>query len=268
MESNCDITAGGRKSDGCPLIRRCVVGDEEAWETVVRSVVRRIFWLGYRATRCREDAEDLTQEILLRVYSNLHQFRQDAGSLQAWILAVARNLIIDHYRQIRHLPDKTGTDEMEQLNLAEERLTDPLHAAEQAEASEFVRYGLRRLPPHLRQAIKLKDIEELEYREIATRLRVAEGTIKSRVSRGRVQLARIMSARLRKQLRRSSGGVPVRTRPDAKLRPSFVLMKGQPHGIQCAVALRKRGAAHAAHLGIGVRTIMTHSRSGLEVSPA
>jgi len=253
MESICDITLSGAKPEHCPLIRRCVIGDDEAWETLVRSVVRRVFCLSYRFTHCREDAEDLTQEILLRVYRNLHQFRQGAGSLQSWVVAVARNLLVDHYRQIRRLPNETGTDELDQLNLAEERLTDPLHAAEQAETSAFVRYGLRRLPPHLRQAVQLKDIEEMEYREIATRLRVAEGTVKSRVSRGRVQLARIMRARLAKQLKPSTSGMPRRTRPDARLRPPFALTGRQ---------------SHPSHLGIGVRTIMTHSSSSLEVSPA
>ena len=172
--------------------------------------------MSYRFTRCREDAEDLTQEILLRVYRNLHQFRQDTGTLQAWILAIARNLIIDHHRHIRNLPDNTGTEELEQLNIAEDRLVDPLHAFEQAEASEFVRYGLRRLPPHLRQAIQLKDIQEMEYQEIATRLRVAEGTIKSRVSRGRVQLAKIMRARLRKKVESSRSTLPAKIRPGVK----------------------------------------------------
>jgi len=251
MGSICSVPGG--KAEQLPLIRRCEVGDDDAWEILVGLVMKRLFCLSYSFTHCREDAEDLTQEVLIRVYRNLHQFRQGTGSLQSWVVAIARNLIVDNHRQIRRLPCRIGIEEVERLDMAEKRLTDPLHAAEQAEVSAFVRYGLRRLPPHLRQAVQLKDIEEMEYREIATRLRVAEGTIKSRVNRGRLQLARIMRARLPKQLKPSAGSTSRRTQSDTALRPPSVLT---------------RRKARPSHLGIGVKTIMRHSSSSFEVSPA
>ena len=205
MTTDCNISAPCLGPGSIAVIGRCIAGDDEAWATVVRSIESRVFWLAWRFTRCREDAEDLTQEVLLRAYRRLHQFSQGEGSLQSWVMAIARNLIIDHHRQGRNLPDKAHIDELEWSNVVEGRLMDPLHAVERAEISSFVRSGLRRLPPYLRQAVQLKYIDEMEYQEIATFLNVSEGTIKSRVSRGRAQLARILKARVRRNRKRSAG---------------------------------------------------------------
>jgi RNA polymerase sigma-70 factor (ECF subfamily) len=179
------------------LISRCAAGDDQAWNCVVRSIEARVFWLTYRFTHCREDAEDLTQETFFRAYTNLHQFRKDEATLQSWIMAIARNLVVDHYRQVKTLPTGADLDRVDQLNLAEESGIDPLNAVEQAEVSRLVRNGLWRLPPVLRQAVQLKYIDQMEYHQIAALLNVAEGTVKSRVSRGRARLARIMRARLK-----------------------------------------------------------------------
>ncbi len=191
------VSTMSEKSEGRDLIRRCEYGDEQAWEILARSVTGRVFCLTRRFTSRREDAEDLTQEVLFRVYRKMSQFREGEGSLQAWVMAIARNTIIDHYRQGRHRCDNFGTDTMERLNLPEERSPDPLHAAECTEASEMVHNGLQRLPPDLRQAVLLRDIEGMEYHEIAAGLNVPEGTVKSRVNRAHRRLAKIMGASVR-----------------------------------------------------------------------
>ena len=104
MESNCNITVPGTKYQGRTLIKRCVAGDDEAWQAVVSSVVSRVFWLSHRFTNRREDAEDLTQEIFLRVYRNLHQFREDAGSLQAPPVRPTREFTQIHTDSYRFAP--------------------------------------------------------------------------------------------------------------------------------------------------------------------
>ncbi|MBN2339725.1 MAG: sigma-70 family RNA polymerase sigma factor, partial [Acidobacteria bacterium] len=156
--------------------------------------------LSYRYVGRREEAEDLTQEIMVRVYQNLGSYRPDAGSFQNWVLRVGRNLIIDHYRRNRRFAGAGGSEELETMNLGDTRTPSPQQAAEQAETARFVRAGLESLSPELREAVILRDLEGMEYREIALLLRVPEGTVKSRINRGRIELARLLGKR------RAAGG--------------------------------------------------------------
>jgi len=177
------------------LVERCLQGDDAAWENVVTSYGRRIFNLSYRYTNRIDEAEDLTQEILIRVYQNLKSYRPEAGSLQNWILRVARNMVIDHYRQGRRYPRAGGSEELEKLNIGDDRIPNPQRASEQQEAARFLRQGLQALSPELKEAIILRDLEGMAYQEIADMLGVPEGTVKSRINRGRLELARLLMKR-------------------------------------------------------------------------
>lgn len=182
------------------LVERCLQGDDAAWESMVSSFGRRIYNLSYRYTNRKDEAEDLTQEIFIRVYQNLKSYRSEAGSLQNWILRVARNMIIDHYRQVRRSPQTGGSEELENTNIRDNKAPNPLEAAEQLEAARFLRDGLQSLSPELKEAIILRDLEGMAYEEIADLLRVPEGTVKSRINRGRIELAKILIKR-RAQMR-------------------------------------------------------------------
>ena len=177
------------------LVERCLRGDDSAWESIVNAYGRRIYNLGYRYTSRTDEAEDLTQEIFIRVYQNLKSFRTDAGSFQSWVLRVGRNLIIDRYRQARRFQPSAGTEEMETMNLTEDKIPNPYRAAEQAEAARFLREGLNKLSPELKEAIVLRDLEGMPYQEIAEMLTIPEGTVKSRINRGRLELAKLLSKR-------------------------------------------------------------------------
>ena len=177
------------------LVERCLSGDDAAWETIVTSYARRIYNLGYRYTSRREEAEDLTQEIFIRVYQNLKSYRPEAGSFQNWVFKVARNLIIDHYRQSRRFRQTGGSEELETLELAEEKLPNPQRAVERSEATRFLRDGLASLSPELKEAVILRDLEGMAYQEIAELLSIPEGTVKSRINRGRIELARLLGKR-------------------------------------------------------------------------
>jgi RNA polymerase sigma-70 factor, ECF subfamily len=181
------------------LVERCLQGDDSAWETVVSSYGRRIYNLSYRYMNRQDIAEDLTQEILIRVYQNLKSYRPEAGNFQNWILRIARNLIIDHYRQIRRFPQAGGSEELEALNIGDDRAPDPQRAAEQVEASRFLQDGIKALSPELKEAIILRDIEGLTYQEITDLLGVPEGTVKSRINRGRIELAKLLVKRRSQQ---------------------------------------------------------------------
>jgi len=177
------------------LVERCLEGDDVAWENIVKSFGRRIYNLSYRYTNRKDEAEDLTQDIFIRVYQNLKSYRAEAGSLQNWILKIARNLLIDHYRQSRRAPTTAGSEELESLDLMDNKIPNPHRASEQIEAARFLQDGLRALSPELREAIILRDLEGMAYQEIAELLRVPEGTVKSRINRGRIELAKILMKR-------------------------------------------------------------------------
>jgi RNA polymerase sigma-70 factor, ECF subfamily len=166
----------------------CAQGDSAAWEVLVRTHERRVFNSCYRFTKSDTEAQDLTQEVFLRVFRNVKTFRPDGGgSLQIWMGRMTRNLLIDNYRRKRHdritgklLKDPPANDSRPDRLLAVRELRGHLDAA------------LRKLSPGLREVVVLREIEDLEYRQIAHTLGIPEGTVKSRLNRARTELARLI----------------------------------------------------------------------------
>src|SRR5271155_5518022 len=196
------LRGGGNLMEGSldpdfSLVSRCLRGDEPAWEDLVRQHTRRVYGLCFRFTGSGSEAQDLTQEVFLRVFRTLKTFRSTEGSFATWLARVTRNLLIDNYRRTRQ---ERVTDSIEeQLPTIEEAggaaSVRPDHALAGREASEILQATLQKLSPDLREAVILRDLQEMEYREIAEVLRIPEGTVKSRINRGRAELAR----HLRKQ---------------------------------------------------------------------
>jgi RNA polymerase sigma-70 factor (ECF subfamily) len=175
------------------LVARCLNGDESAWEDLVRTYTRRVYSICYRFTGRESEAQDLTQEVFLRVFRNVRSFRAGEGSFGVWLARLTRNLLIDHYRRSR-MERATASIE-EQLPVLEEKAaiegrTEAALAGR--EASEALQKALAKLSPELRETVILRDIEGMEYREIAQVLGVPEGTVKSRLNRGRSELARLL----------------------------------------------------------------------------
>jgi RNA polymerase sigma-70 factor (ECF subfamily) len=174
------------------LILKCLEGDASAWEEIVRVYHRRIYNLAYRYTRNTALSDDLTQEIFIKVYQSLSSYRSEAGTLLNWLLKVSRNLIIDHYRQSRKMQSAGGSDVIEQLDFGDPRQRDALNTLEKEQTARLVWNGLAALTPELREAVVLRDLEELSYQEIEQILKVPEGTVKSRINRGRIELAKVL----------------------------------------------------------------------------
>lgn len=172
------------------LVALCLIGDDNAWEKIVSSYAGRIFRLCYRYTMCREEAEDLTQEIFIRIYQNLSSFRSTTGSFQNWALRLSRNLVIDRYRQKRRFQQFGGSLELDAMQLPDHNRPSPERKMEQVEAARLIRDALHALSPESKEAIILRDLEGMGYQEMAAVLGVPEGTVKSRISRGRLALAR------------------------------------------------------------------------------
>jgi RNA polymerase sigma-70 factor (ECF subfamily) len=188
------------------LVLACLKGDERAWESMVRSHTRRIFNFCLRFTGRRDEAEDLTQEIFIRVYRNLGSFRVDSGNLQSWILSVARNLIVDHYRKERRFHSWLGSEEMEAIQVEDRKILNPSRAFDQAEASRLLSLALTALSPELRETVELRDVEGMSYQQVAETTGVSEGTVKSRLFRGRHFLSKTFSspASIARRLRKSA----------------------------------------------------------------
>ena len=182
------------------LVRQCRTGDQQAWQQLVVSQHRRIYAICYRFTGSASDAEDLTQDVFLKLYRNLASFDVERGSFQTWITTLARNLLVDHFRRTRLERATNSLDagypgEEDGASLAD-RMADP-HPTPEAHASGMelkvrIQQALAQLSPELREAVILRDLEDMDYKEIAQVLRIPEGTVKSRISRGRGELARLL----------------------------------------------------------------------------
>jgi RNA polymerase sigma-70 factor (ECF subfamily) len=182
------------------LVRRCVSGDAAAWEEIVQRYHRRIYNVCYRFAGDAENAQDLTQEVFIKMYRTLNTYDASKGAFMTWVTTITRNLLVDHFRKskgdrITDSLDSTASEHEDALPLGE-RIADrgaaPDAAVQTRETREMVHFALQKLSPELREAVILRDLQDMDYREIATALRVPEGTVKSRINRGRAELARLL----------------------------------------------------------------------------
>jgi RNA polymerase sigma-70 factor (ECF subfamily) len=188
--------------DWSQVVRRCLSGESPAWTELVRAHHRRVYGLCYRFTGSGTDAEDLTQDVFLKIYANLTSFDGSRGSLQVWITTLTRNLLVDHFRRTRNLRITGSLDE----GWDEGGESRPLVPADRLEAQgpsqhdqatrreleKMVQQALAQVSPELREAVILRDLQDMDYKEIAMVLSIPEGTVKSRISRGRAELARLL----------------------------------------------------------------------------
>jgi RNA polymerase sigma-70 factor (ECF subfamily) len=182
------------------LVRRCISGDAAAWEEIVQRYHRRIYNICYRFAGSGDDAQDLTQEVFIKMYRTLNSYDVDRGAFMTWVTTVTRNLLVDHFRKTKQerLTDSLDTtssgheDAMPLSEQIQDRGPSPDSRVQSREAKETVHQALQKLSPELREAVILRDLQDLDYREIAAVLKVPEGTVKSRINRGRAELARLL----------------------------------------------------------------------------
>ena len=209
-----DSAAAPQPATPDTLIEQCLAGDQAAWETIVRQNWRKVFNVAYKFVGKHDEAEDLTQDIFLKIFKALNTFDRRAN-FQTWIVSISRNLCIDHYRSVRKERQTLARDvDMSDLQPASAE-RGPYAAAEHQDLRAQLRVALETLPSTLRTAVVLRDLQELSYQEIADRLQLPEGTVKSRINRGRIELAH--------QLRRLQEKQPVRPRKRGGSRRSGVI---------------------------------------------
>ena len=181
--------APGSSINNEALIQRCLKGDQAAWDQIVKQYWRKVFNVAYKFVGKHDEAEDLAQDIFLKIFKSLDTFDRRAN-FQTWLISVSRNLCIDHYRSVRKERETIDREvDAGELTPASAE-PGPLAALEQRDRVALLRQALGALPETLRTAVLMRDIQELSYQEIADKLRLPEGTVKSRINRGRTELAR------------------------------------------------------------------------------
>jgi RNA polymerase sigma-70 factor (ECF subfamily) len=182
------------------LAARCVAGDGAAWEELAKTQHRRIYGICYRFIGSASEAEDLTQDVFIKVFRNLASFDPAKGGFNTWLTTLTRNMLVDNYRRARM--DRV-TDSLDETASGEEdgptkldRLADTGRNQEQLvsgmELRAQIQEALKQVSPELREAVILRDLEDMDYKDIAEVLGVPQGTVKSRISRGRSELAKLL----------------------------------------------------------------------------
>jgi RNA polymerase sigma-70 factor (ECF subfamily) len=182
-------------------IKLCLAGDAQAWERLVRTYQGRIYAICLRFTASRAEAEDLTQDVFMKLFCNLGSYDASRGSFYPWLQNMTRNHLVDRFRRTRVLRASSSLDVA--LNDDEggatmaEQIADPRPSQEEhfakLEIETWVHAAVNRLSACTRDAIVLCALEEWNHKEAASMLRIQEGTVKSRLSRGRAELARLLS---------------------------------------------------------------------------
>jgi RNA polymerase sigma-70 factor (ECF subfamily) len=177
------------------LVQLAKAGDQDAFETLVRTHEKMVYHLALRMTNNQEDACDLTQEAFISAYRALPKFKEES-SFSTWLYRLATNACIDFLRKEKRrrvVPLVTQDEDGEQRNL---EIPDPggspVAEMEKKELREAVHRGINLLTPEHRQVLLLREISGLNYLEIAETLGLEEGTVKSRIARARLRLREIL----------------------------------------------------------------------------
>ena len=204
------------------------------WEDIVRAHSTRVYRLAYRLTGNPHDAEDLTQEVFVRVFRSLSSYTP--GTFEGWLHRITTNLFLDAARRKQRIRFEGLADEMTHRLAGSE--PTPAQAFDDSHLDDDVQAALKALPPEYRAAVVLCDIEGFSYEEIAATLGVKLGTVRSRIHRGRAQLRSAL------EHRRPSAGQPEVGQPEASQ-----IAGSQPEAGQVAVAAAAAGPVAAPGLG-------------------
>jgi len=194
----------GRRMASSPdekaLVARAVDGDQEAFRLLLREYQTAVYNLAFRILRGKEDAEDASQEVFVKVHKALHQY-DPRYAFRSWIFRITHNLCIDMIRRRKppalsiNSPIATSEGEVE-WDLPDVDAVDPLEAVTALEEKNMIEEAIEKLGPTLRSAITLRHIEGLRYDEIAKILDIPLGTVKVRIFRARELLAKLLASRL------------------------------------------------------------------------
>ncbi len=171
-----------------------------SWDEIVTEHSGRVYRLAYRLTGNRHDAEDLTQEVFVRVFRSLHTYTP--GTFEGWLHRITTNLFLDSVRRKARIRFEALPEDAERVA---GRTPSPAQAVDDAMLDADVQAALDSLAPEFRAAVVLCDVEGLSYEEIAAALGIKLGTVRSRIHRGRAALRAALAHRAP---RTGAGGQP------------------------------------------------------------
>ncbi len=191
------------RNERTELVQLCLNGDDSAWARLVEEYRGLVYSICYLFCSSSQDAEDLMQDTFLKIWMNLASFDPSRGELKSWIATVARNQRVDRFRRsgqqrVTESIDATETrwDNSGTMTLAQ-RIPDPRptphEAAVSREVAGVVCRAVKKISPEMREVVTLRFLHEFDNQEIAHRLSIPEGTVKSRTNRGRAQLASLLT---------------------------------------------------------------------------
>jgi RNA polymerase sigma-70 factor (ECF subfamily) len=186
------------------FVARLVARDESAFNELVIAYERRVFALVYRMIGRREEAEDLAQEVFVQVFKAIDQFRGDS-KLSTWIFRIAVNLSKNRMKylsrrkagqqdDIDDMAERLGGESGKGVTVA--RVERPDTALEGMQLENIVKRAIEKVDPDFREVLILRDVEDMSYEEIGQLTGLAEGTVKSRIFRGRAQLKALVEKQL------------------------------------------------------------------------
>ena len=180
--------------DDAELIRLCLAGEQTAFDELAARHYRRVYNVIYRMLGNREQAEDVTQETFLRVYSRLDTF-QEGGSFVGWLRRIASNMSIDHLRRRREQTVSLDEQLESGVEQADTRLdAQPEDRLEMSEDSRRVVEAVQKLPGKQRAVLVLRHVEGMKIDEIARTLKMPAGTVKTLLFRGRQAIREMVGA--------------------------------------------------------------------------
>jgi RNA polymerase sigma-70 factor (ECF subfamily) len=172
------------------IIKQLKAGSQEAWNMVIDAYSKKVYNMALNFAGNSDDAADITQEVFLKVYSNIDKYKEDR-SFTAWLLRLSKNYCIDYWRKNKYhrknleLDDNIRSEKTDQADTPESSLIRKYDV-------KYLRQKLRLLPPGLRTLVIMRDIQDYSYQEISESLDIPLGTTKSRINRARTKLAKII----------------------------------------------------------------------------
>ena len=201
----------GLQADSAALIEGLRMGVERAYEELLLRYQHPVYNLVYRLLNDPADANDVVQEVFLKIFRNIGSFRGQS-SLKTWVYRIAVNEAHNHRRWFsRHRKQEIGLERDDDDRGYQDTLSDPgpspFDTAADNEAHGIIESALNGLNPTFRTAVILRDVEDLSYDEIADVLQLNLGTVKSRIMRGREALKQALQARLNESAAPKAGPI-------------------------------------------------------------
>lgn len=181
------------------LLERAKAGDIAAFEQLIESYQKKIFNIALRMLGNYDDAGDLSQEVLIRIYKSIGSFKEQS-SFSTWIYRITTNVCLDEIRKRKNrkiisLDEEIRLEDGEMKRQIESDEPSPEETAEAEDLKKIVNDAIGRLSEEHRIVIVLRDLQGLSYEEIAEVLKCPEGTVKSRINRGRQALKNILASK-------------------------------------------------------------------------